>query len=99
MAIVLQDTVTAIQTSDYTADFGQLVRADSSGGGINVTPPPTADSTNIGRQFKVKNVTSSTNAITIIGVVDGVTNPTMTTALACWTLQWDGTAWMLTGKA
>lgn len=55
-------TVTAIQTGNYNAVIGELVRCDPSSAGFTVTLPTAVSLA--GRQIAVKNTTSSANAIT-----------------------------------
>jgi hypothetical protein len=55
-------TNTAVKTANYTAAPGDLVRCDPSGGAFAVTLPTVAGDD---RMIVIKNVTTSTNAITI----------------------------------
>jgi len=56
--------VTDVQTAAFTAEVGQLVRCDPSGGAFTVTFPKIFPS-NKGRMIAVKNTTTSANQITI----------------------------------
>jgi hypothetical protein len=57
-------TVTTVKTSGpYVADYNELVRVDPSGGGFQVTLPDAAEKP--GGVVAIKNVTSSTNNITV----------------------------------
>ena len=60
---VLALNVTDIKTAAYTAQVGDLVRCDPSGGPFAVTLPP-ADGERL-QQVAVKNVTSDTTTITV----------------------------------
>lgn len=76
---------TAIKTTDYTTAIGEVVKCDPSGAGFNVDLPA-VPTTNTMRAIDiiVKNVTSSTNTITIrpngSDTIDGAANTTITTA-------------------
>lgn len=74
---------TTIQTGAYAATVNDLVRVNPTGGGFTVTlPQPGA--LNRGMVIAVKNVTSSTNVITVAsaggGTIDGVASKTYNTA-------------------
>lgn len=55
---------TATKTANYTASAGELVECDPSSAGFTVTLPA-AEAAGAGARVAVKNVTTSTNAITI----------------------------------
>ena len=90
-------SVTAVKTSTYTADYGELVRCDPSGGGFTVNLPTAVGFD--GYQIAVVNVTDSLNAITIDGnssetIIGSATYPiTLARGSAC--LVSDGANWML----
>ena len=92
MAYILKSTETTTKTGTYTAAFGETVRCDPSGGGFTVTlPTPTAD--DVGRSLRIKNITSSTNTITVSGgsnTIDGASSVGMSTAHQCLNIEWDG---------
>jgi hypothetical protein len=77
--------ITAVKTGTYTCAVGEVVRCDPSGGGFTVTLPAiptTATLRDI--DIVIKNVTSSTNTITIAAAgsdtIDGAASVTITTA-------------------
>jgi len=58
-------TITAIQTADYTAGYGEIVRVDTSGGALQVTLP--AATGNGSAYVTLKNVSDdATNAVTCV---------------------------------
>lgn len=87
--------VSAVQTADYTARPGEVVRCDPSGGSFVVTLPTAAG--NAGRQVIVKNVTSDTNSITVQGsgseTIDGSTLA-IASSYGVVRVVSDGTDWM-----
>jgi hypothetical protein len=90
-------TVTSVQTGTLTATAGQIVRCDPSGGGFTVNLP---DATNLaGEIIIIKNVTSSTNTITVDGdaaqTIDGAATATITTAFGVMRLISDAANWMV----
>lgn len=89
--------VTAVKTAAYTAAAWDLVRCDPSGGGFTVNLP-----TAVGRGGEgiiVKNVTTSTNAITVDGnaaeTIDGSATATLNTARGVLRLVSDGGNWLV----
>jgi hypothetical protein len=60
------DALTAVKTAVYSANFGEIVRCDPTGGGFAVNLPAIATWTK-SRPYRVavKNVTTSANAITV----------------------------------
>ncbi len=93
MALIARYTTTSTQTSGYTTAFGEKVNCDPSGGGFTVTLPPISGGD--GRQILIKNVTTSTNTITIDGdgseTIDGSTTKTITTSRGSLVLVCDET--------
>lgn len=91
-------TITAVKTATYTAAVGEIVRCNPSGGAFTVNLPTAVG--NGGRSIVVKNVTSSTNAITIDGsasqTIDGATTYDIAEAYGSRTLVSDGANWMIT---
>lgn len=88
--------LTAVKTSAYTAVEGvdHVIRCDPSGGTFTVTLPATHTA---GTEFVIKNVTSSTNVITIdpadADTVDGAASITITSAYGVARVISDGTNW------
>lgn len=80
--------ITATKTSTYSAAHGEHVRADPSGGTFTITLPV---SDGKGRDITIKNVTSSTNTITIArsssDTIDGATSATMNLAYQSMTFR------------
>jgi hypothetical protein len=77
------------KTTTYSGASGEFVLADASGGAFSVTPPtPTA-----GSHFAVKKMDASGNAVTIVGTIDGTTNPTLAFQWGSVELVGDGTNW------
>lgn len=91
--------VTDIQTANFTAQPGQFVRCNPSGGAFSVTLPP-AVSTNKGREITVKNVTASNTAITVFptgtDTIDGAASEVIAVGLAKETFVSNGDGeWMI----
>lgn len=84
------------KTADYTAALGDLVRCDPSAAGFTVTLPSAAS--NAGRGVTIKNVTTSTNAITIdttgSETIDDAASYSLATSRGTATFVSDGTNWM-----
>lgn len=81
---------TGTKTADYTADHGECVICDPSGGGFTVTLPKARD----GAKVAIKNDTTSTNTITIAaGSGDTADVASMATARQAITFYADGTKW------
>lgn len=92
--------ISATQTGAYTAECGELVRADPSGGGFTITLPAITTASAGGR-IKVKNLTTSTNIITVdttgADTIDGSATFTMNVSRASAEFISDGTSeWMVT---
>ena len=89
-------TVTTIQTSVFTAAFGQIVRCNPSGGGFAVNLPSAVG--NAGKQIIVKNISSSSNSITITPngteTIDSFPNLIINIGFHSATIISDGTNWM-----
>lgn len=93
MALLFTPSITSTQTGTYTANPGEVVACDPSGGGFTVTlPAANADE----RAVVILNITSSTNTITISRAgsdnVNGGTTITITTAHGAYWLIPDGTS-------
>lgn len=88
---------TSIKTTTYTAAVGDLVRCDPSGGGFIVNLPTAVGNLNTG--LVVKNVTSSTNTITITPnggqTIDGDANFVISIGRQSITLASDGSNWVI----
>lgn len=72
---------TSVKTAAYTANYGELVLADPSGGAFTITLPPAV----VGRKpIMIVNNTTSTTAITVDGdgseTINGAANLSMTTS-------------------
>jgi hypothetical protein len=93
-------TPTTVQTANYTADAGALVLVDPTGGAFAVTLP--AASANSGKRIAVKNIGTSTTAVTVTragsDTIDGATTSAMTTSRGRLLLISDGVAtWHVIG--
>lgn len=93
-------TPTTVQTANYTAAAGALVLVDPTGGAFAVTLP--AASANSGKRIAVKNVGTSTTAVTVTragsDTIDGATTSAMTTSRGRLILISDGVAtWHVIG--
>ncbi|HVI39881.1 MAG TPA: hypothetical protein VM577_04405 [Anaerovoracaceae bacterium] len=90
-------TITPIKTSLYTAVIGDLVRCDPSGAGFTVNLPTAAG--NVNNAVVVKNVTSSTNTITIDAfgseTIDGSLTQVISIGFQALTFVSDGTNWII----
>ena len=90
-------TITSIKASNYTASTSELVRCDPSGGSFTITLPTAVGDS--GGEVIVKNVTNSTNSITVdttsSQTIDGTTTKILNTAYASVTIVSDGTNWMI----
>lgn len=65
---------------------------DATAGPINITlPPPSAGTA--GQTFRIMKVDASANAVTIVGTVNGVVNPTLAVRYANKTVQHNGALW------
>jgi hypothetical protein len=78
------------KTANYTALAFDLVLCNATGGAFNVTLPA---SPAVGAIVAIKKTDSSANAVTIIGTVDGTTNPTFVSQWHGTELVYDGTNW------
>jgi hypothetical protein len=79
-------------TAAYPATYDETVPCDPTGGGFTVTLPTAVGFA--GRRVVVKNVTSSTNTITIGATIDGVASPTIAAAYGSMTVESDDANWM-----
>lgn len=68
-------TAPAVQTSAYTASFGEVVRGDTTSAGFNVTLPTPVKGA---KPITVKRSAGSNN-ITVVGTIDGASNTTVST--------------------
>lgn len=88
--------VGSIQSSNYTATIGELVRIDPSGGTFDVTLPPAGPTP--GKIVTVKNSTSDVTAVTIkcfgAQTIDGSTTANLAGAYASITVVSDGNNWL-----
>ena len=87
----------ATKTTDYTVLLTDgLILCDSSSN-INITIPPPADAynsvLNAGLILNIKNI--NYGMVTIIGTIDNVENPIISSYLDSITIQSDGTVWHL----
>ena len=94
--------ITATKTADYTTAIGEVVKCDPSGAGFNVDLPAIPSTATLRDvDVIVKNITSSTNTITIRPqageTIDGAANVTITTARGVVRLLAipGGTDWMI----
>src|SRR4051812_45221649 len=78
------------KTADYTLLAYDWVEADATGGAFNLTLPAAPA---MGSVVGVKKVDASANGVTIVGIVDGVTNPVMTKQWHSYEVIYDGSAW------
>jgi len=89
--------ITPIKTSNYNAVINEFVRCDPSSGGFTVHLPSAVN--NINKQINIKNVTNSSNIITITATgsekMDGASSQTMTAGYQNITLISDGSNWMI----
>jgi lysophospholipase L1-like esterase len=88
----------SVKTSAYTAQVGELVLCDPSGGAFQVTLP-LASRANKGRRVGVKNTTASTNQITVARsgsqLIDAATSASITQAYACLEFASTGAGWVI----
>lgn len=81
---------TKLVTTNYTAVASDgTIRVNATTAPVSITLPET----NIGYTLTIKKVDASLNAVTIVGVVDGVTNPTILVQYQSRTIQYNGTSW------
>ena len=81
-------------TSNYTANYGDIVLVDASGGAVTITLP----SPKAGAFINVKKIDSSSNAVTIDGGganIDGQASIQITTQYESYTLVSDGSNWWI----
>lgn len=85
------EALAVVSTSvDYTVpDNVRVVKATGGSSGINVTLPTAT----AGRPVEVKKVDGGAGKVTLIGTVDGVTNPTLDFQGDSLELVADGTSW------
>lgn len=90
-------TVTAVKTSAYTASIDETVRVDASGGAFVITLPTAAGQS--GKAIEIKNVTNSTNAVTVTPAgsetIDTASTLVLASAFGSFTLRSDGSDWMV----
>lgn len=88
------DTVIS-KTANYTVllrDAGKLILGDAGSGVFSFTLP-SLSSTHEGFQVTFKKTDSSSNAISIVGTVDGDVSLALQTRYETITILWDGAAW------
>lgn len=85
-------TVTSIKTGAYTANWGELVRVDASGGSFTITLPTAVG--NSGRKIMIKEVADSSETVTIDGnaseTIDGSATAELTTPRGAFNFISDG---------
>jgi len=91
----------AAKTALYTIPFGEIVRVDPSGGAFNLEP---TSSPSVNDKLGIKNITSSTNAITFDAdgggkLVDGQLATFLSQPYECQIYQYNGTQWSLVSEA
>jgi len=89
-------TTQAVTTTYAISATGadHTILCDATGGAFTVTLPATPTPT--GRQYQIKKIDSTTNAITVAGngnTIDDIASFTLKTQYETVTLQWDGTEW------
>jgi len=78
------------KTANYTATISDYtIRVDATSGAVSITLPTPA----VGTVYNIKKIDASANAVTIVGTVDGVVNPTITTQYSNRNIQYNGTTW------
>lgn len=78
-------------SADDTANTGDLCDVDASGGAVSITlPDPTA---NTGLMVAVAKADSSANAVTVVGTVNGATDPSFNTQYTCYLMVSNGSEW------
>lgn len=85
----------AAKTAFYVVPFGEIVKVDPSGGSVIIEP---AGSPSVNARLGIKNVTSSTNAITFDAdgggkLVDGSLSAVLLLPYECQIYQYNGTEW------
>lgn len=89
----------ATKTGNYTvlaADMNKRLLGDASGGAFNITLPTLAAADD-GWSIWIIKSDSSTNALTIVGTVNGAANPTISKQYQGQFVLWSGTAWYTVG--
>lgn len=86
-------TVRTITAATVTANAHDTILGNATSNAITVTLP-TATS---GVRVTVKKTDSSANAVTITGVIDGVTNPALTSQYQSISLIANGSSWVQVG--
>lgn len=93
-AFRLPDSVN--KTANYTvlaADMNKLITGDASGGAFNLTLP-TLGASDDGWGLWVIKTDSSTNAVTLVGTINGVSNLAITIQYSAVRVFWTGSAWL-----
>lgn len=96
-AFYFPDSIT--KTTNYTilvTDLGKRLIADATGGAFNLTLP-TLGTSDDGWSIWILKSDSTTNAITAVGTVNGVVNPTISKQYQAQLVLWSGTAWYSVG--
>jgi hypothetical protein len=90
-------TVTSVKTGSYNAVIGECVLCNPTSGGFTITLPTAVNQT--GRIIEVKNLTASTNTITIATtsgqLIDGGATATITAGYVSLTFRSIGTGWVI----
>lgn len=90
-------TVTTNKTSLYSANINELVQCDPSGGAFSVNLPTAGGNT--GKHIVIKNVTSSTNTITVVAsgleTIDGSATQPMNIGYEALYLVSNGSGWLI----
>lgn len=86
-------SIRTLSSAETASILDETILCDASGGALTVTLPNVA--TCVGLTLTVKKIDASANAVTIGGVVDGTTNPTLAAQWNSMTMQSNGTQWYL----
>ncbi len=84
------------KTANYvilSSDANALILCDTSGGAMSLTLPALA-SGDAGYEIRASKSTTDTNAVTVVGTINGETNMTISNRYEVLTLFWTGAAWL-----
>jgi len=82
------------KTANYTLTASdQVVLVDATSGVLSMTLPAASGCT--GRVYTIKKIDSSANAVTVVGVLDGETNPTLEDQYDAFNIISNGTDWSI----
>ena len=84
------------KTSNYTilsSDSNAVIFADTSAGAFNLTLPSLAVG-DAGWEIRIVKNTSDTNALTVVGTINGETNMSLNNRFETLDIIWSGTAWL-----